>query len=84
MNDDLKLWIDVILTTVGMIVGITVVVLALYAWTGQISCDSLASLNPEMQIRWTFWNGCILRTPEGLWLPFNQARDIISPILQGR
>lgn len=36
--------------------------------SGDTTCSEFASQNPQYQFKYTFWNGCLVRTPNGVWL----------------
>jgi len=35
---------------------------------GQASCSDFANQNPQFQFKYTIWNGCLVKLPNGVWL----------------
>jgi len=32
-------------------------------------CKQFAEFNPELDVRWGLWTGCLVRTPQGIYVP---------------
>ena len=60
-------------------VFIVVAVGILYLVFAVPACNDFSQLNPEYEFRFSFWNGCLVKAPNGRWVDVDAF-----PYIQGQ
>jgi hypothetical protein len=79
----MKAMLEVVGITILMIIAIFVLVfglLALYNITiDRPFCNEMADMNPDQQIKWEFWPGCLIYAEEeGMWLRYDDYMNFLN------
>ena len=59
-----------LLVFVTVVVVVVLVLIGLPIYVGyRAGCHQFAEFNPELDVKWGFWTGCLVRTPQGIYVP---------------
>lgn len=81
MLRDSIIFIVAVVLVFALIIGVAVVVTYV---TGKAACDDFAARNPEYEFQYSFWNGCMVKLPNGMWLSAKNINWINGKIQIGQ
>lgn len=80
MSEDLK---DLLKASIviGLIVVVMISVVVLISYFSlKAGCSEYANINPEMEFKFAFWNGCLVKLPDGMWMSAKYLRWVNGKI----
>lgn len=65
-----------ILICVGFVIVVFLVASLFYVPLSNAECYTYKQMNPDYSIKWNFFTGCVIQTPDGFWTPIANYRII--------
>ena len=47
----------------------------------KVTCSEFASLNPDYEIQWRLWNGCLIKNSFGVWIPVRAFTTVQAEVM---
>ena len=68
---------------IAILVIMTIIVLIAGCGAGatKVTCSEFASLNPDYEIQWRLWNGCMIKNSFGIWISVRAFSAVQAEII---
>lgn len=60
---------------IAVVAGCTIPLLLTSQYINRTSCDEYSQMNPDRDIKYNVWTGCMIKTDNNLWISTSLLRE---------